>query len=186
MVLEANKQYHAINKYIISFINDSSCPSAAQKEQLIAEWKTCAGAKLKTQMHKSVTKTPKRVVSKYLFFCEDERPKIRAEHPELEVRELTCILGERWREFLKNPDPVRMANYEEKFTADKKRYEEEKKECEGELPIVPEKSKKTHRSAYLTYCSERRKTEPKITMKELSVGWARVKENPEELALYQP
>lgn len=186
MVLEANKQYHAINKYIVAFINEASCLSAAQKEQLIGEWKTSSGAKLKTQMHKSVTKTPKRVVSKYLFFCEDERPKILAENPSLGIRDCTCILGKRWHEFQKNPDPQRMTIYEERFIADKKRYEEEKKECEGELSIVPEKAKKTHKSAYLTYCSERRKTEPKITMKELSVGWAKVKENPEELSLYQP
>lgn len=186
MVLEANKQFHAINKYIIAFINESTCLMAAQKEQLISEWKASSGAKLKTQMHKSVTKTPKRVVSKYLFFCEDERPKILAENPSLGIRECTCILGKRWHEFQQNPDPERMAIYEEKFAADKKRYDDEKRACEGDVPIVPEKTRKTHKSAYLNYCSERRKTDPKITMKELSIGWAKVKENPEQLAMYAP
>lgn len=186
MVLEANKQYHAINKYIITFINTLNVLDPVQKEQITAEWKASAGSKLKTQMHKSVTKAPKRVVSKYLYFCEDERPKIRTEFPELKIRECTCILGKRWHEFQQNPDPIRMAKYEEKFAADKKRYEAEKKECEGELSIVPEKSKKKNQSAYLTYCAEKRKINPKITMSELGAGWKLVKEVPEELAMYKP
>ena len=184
MVLEANKQYQAINKYLIGFINEASCISQEQKEQLIAEWKTASGAKLKQQMHKSVTKTPKKVTSKYLHFCADERKKIIAENPSMKIKDCTCILGKRWHEFLENPDPERMALYQEKFEADKKRYEAEKKACEGDVPIVPEQPKKKNRSSYLNYCAERRKTEPKITMKELSIGWAKVKEDPEQLALY--
>jgi hypothetical protein len=186
MVLEANKQYHAINKYIIAFINNATCLSVDQKEQLVSEWKTSSGAKLKTQMHKSVTKTPKRVVSKYLFFCEDERPKILQENPGIGIRDCTCLLGKRWAEFQQNPDPARMAVYEEKFATDKKRYDNEKRACEGDVPFIPEKAKKTHKSAYLNYCTERRKIEPKITMKDLSIGWAKVKEDPEKLALYAP
>ena len=184
MVLEANKQYHAVNKYIINFINEAKCLTLEQKENLITEWKSTSGAKLKTHMHKSVTKTPKRVVSKYLYFCEEERKKIMEENPEITIRECTCILGQRWKEFQQNPDPVRMSVYTEKFEADKRRYEEEKRLYEGEIPLVPATKPKPYKSTYLNYCAARRKTEPKISMKELSIGWASVKLNQEELALY--
>jgi hypothetical protein len=137
-------------------------------------------------MHKSAKKIPKRVVSKYLYFCEDERPKIIAENPHLSIRECTCILGRRWREFRDNPDPERSAKYADKFEADKKRYEDEKRECEVPRPLVPEKERKRNQSAYLNYCADRRKLKPKISMKELSVGWAAVKLDQEALSLYTP
>lgn len=182
MVLEANKQYHAVKKYLVAFINNSTSLTQEQKDALIEEWRANSGAKLKAQMHKSATKTPRRVISKYLFFCEDERPKVRAENPTLSISECTCILGRRWQEFQANPDPERMAVYTARFDADKKRYEDEKKSCGSGVSIVQEK--KTHKSAYLAYCAERRKTEPKISMKDLSDGWAKVKENPDIYAIY--
>lgn len=167
------------------FINESVCLSQEQKTLLLAEWKSTSGAKLKTQMHKSVVKTPKRVVSKYLYFCEEERPKILAENKGMGIHECTCILGKRWRDFQENPDPVRMARYVEKFEADKKRYDEEKKACEGEISCVPEKAKKPHKlTPFLRYCAERRKHEPKILLKELGGSWAKIKANPEEFARY--
>jgi len=183
MVLQANKQFHSINKYIISFITDATSLNDEQKEALVNEWKTSAGSKLKTTMHKSVTKTPTRVVSKYLYFCSDERGKILADNPGINIKECTCMLGRAWREFQANPDPERMDKYTKLFEADKARFEAEKKELVGDVPV---KEKKRCKSAYLNYCSKRREENPKITIKELSASWAKVKLNPNELALYAP
>jgi len=187
MVLEANKQYHAVNKYIIAFINNSKSLSDEVKTALISEWKNTSGAKLKTTMHKSHTKTPRRRISSYLYFCADERAKIKMENPSLNIEQCTCLLGQRWREFQQNPDPIRMATYIAKADADKKRYEDEKKLYEGdEVPLCIDAPVKRQRSAYLNYCAARRAVEPKISMKLLGAGWALVKANPAELALYSP
>lgn len=186
MVLKENKQYHEINKYIIAFINNCQSLSKEQKSQVVSEWKNVFGSKLKSKMYKCNTRVPRRRISTYLYFCEDERIKIRQENPSLSIRECTCILGQRWREFQQNPDPDRLAKYTAKSEADKQRYEEEKIACAGELSIIPEIEKKRPKSAYLNYCAAQRAIDSKISMKNLSIGWKAIKENPDELAFYKP
>uniref|UniRef100_A0A5K3EW38 HMG box domain-containing protein n=1 Tax=Mesocestoides corti TaxID=53468 RepID=A0A5K3EW38_MESCO len=62
---------------------------------------------------------PKRSLSAFFFFCDEHRPKIRAEHPEWKVSEIAKELGRRWEECT-NKSP-----YELQAQNDKLRYEED-------------------------------------------------------------
>lgn len=40
---------------------------------------------------------PKRSCGAFIFFCSEERPKLKAEMPDIKLAEMNTILGERWR-----------------------------------------------------------------------------------------
>lgn len=61
---------------------------------------------------------PKRALSAFFFFCDQERPKIRAAHPEWRVSDIAKELGRLWDEC---SDKV---PFERQAQADKLRYEE--------------------------------------------------------------
>jgi hypothetical protein len=125
-------------------------------------------------MHRTEEKPPKRVVSKYLYFCQDERLKIMAENPSLSIRECTCELGRRWKDFQESDtteDRERMNRYQILFDADKKRYDDAK----ANQPQRSVETRKKPTSAYLNFCADQRSTNPKISLKELSVKWAEIK-----------
>jgi hypothetical protein len=179
MVLEENIRYNLVNNFVINFITETITDEKI-KENILDEWKL-RNNKLKSALRKADSHPPKRIVSKYLYFCDDERPKIKAEHSEkINIKDVTRELGKRWREFLNNPDPERMTKYTELFEADKKRYDEAKNA--NKLTTTIPKKKNT--SAYINFCTEMRSNNPKINLKELSVEWAKVKSNPIELSKY--
>jgi len=65
---------------------------------------------------------PKRGLSAYMFFANDNRDKVREDNPGIKFGEVGKILGEKWKELTdKEKGP-----YEAKAAADKKRYEKEK------------------------------------------------------------
>ncbi|TKA26111.1 Non-histone chromosomal protein 6 [Salinomyces thailandicus] len=65
---------------------------------------------------------PKRGLSAYMFFANDQREKVREENPGIKFGEVGKVLGERW----KGLNEKQKAPYDAKAAADKKRYEEEK------------------------------------------------------------
>ncbi|GIK01590.1 non-histone chromosomal protein 6 [Aspergillus viridinutans] len=65
---------------------------------------------------------PKRGLSAYMFFANDNRDKVREENPGISFGQVGKMLGERWKA-LSDTD---RRPYEEKAAADKKRYEDEK------------------------------------------------------------
>ncbi|KAK5009611.1 Non-histone chromosomal protein 6 [Elasticomyces elasticus] len=75
---------------------------------------------------------PKRGLSAYMFFANDQRDKVRDENPGIkfgfiadatpDAGEVGKMLGERW----KSLSDKQKTPYEAKAAADKKRYEEEK------------------------------------------------------------
>ena len=81
--------------------------------------------KKRTSSKKDPSK-PKRGKSAYLFFCADERPRVKEDHPEMSPKEITTELGRRWQE-IKN-DEEAISEYVELAQDDKERYEEEMKE----------------------------------------------------------
>lgn len=178
MVLEENVRYTLVNNFVINFVTET-IKDEKIKENILEEWRL-RNNKLKSALRKNDSCHPKRIVSKYLYFCDDERSKIKAEHPEgINIKDVTRELGKRWREFLNNPDLERMNKYTELFEADKKRYDEAKNA--NKVTTTP---KKKNTSAYINFCTEMRSNQPKINLKELSVEWAKVKSNPIELAKY--
>lgn len=65
---------------------------------------------------------PKRALSAYMFFANDNRDGIRADNPGIAFGQVGKALGEKW----KTLTDAEKVPYEEKATADKKRYEDEK------------------------------------------------------------
>ena len=72
---------------------------------------------------------PKRGKSAYLFFCEEERPKVKKSLGDgVKTTEVTKELGSRWKLLsasTKKADKKRVADFEAKAAEDKKRYEDE-------------------------------------------------------------
>lgn len=67
---------------------------------------------------------PKRSLSAYMFFANEQRDIVRAENPGIAFGQIGKILGEKWKALEgKAKEP-----YEAKAATDKKRYEVEKAE----------------------------------------------------------
>lgn len=60
---------------------------------------------------------PKKALSAFFLFCNDERPKVREEFPELKVSDVAKELGKRWEQ-CKN-----RSKYEGQAQTEKARYE---------------------------------------------------------------
>jgi len=67
---------------------------------------------------------PKRGLSAYMFFANDNRDKVREDNPGIKFGEVGKMLGEKWKELTtKDKEP-----YDKKAKEDKERYEREKAE----------------------------------------------------------
>lgn len=65
---------------------------------------------------------PKRGLSAYMFFANEQRDKVREDNPGIKFGDVGKMLGEKWKEL----DAKQRAPYDAKAAADKKRYEDEK------------------------------------------------------------
>ena len=119
----------------------------------------------------------------YIFFCQDERAKIKEAQPALKNGQIMKILGSHWRS-IKNTEEGKI--YHEKNKQDKKRYEEE---CEAAPDMETNKTnmtkhKKKGRSVYHCWAHKYRaiyKAEGLSTTdvrEKLKVEWAKFKSNP--------
>ena len=82
----------------------------------------------------------KKNKSAYIFFCEDVRPIVKAENPDMSAKDIIRELANRWKD-AKNDSEI-FESYKEKEIADKERYAQEK-ESESENDSENEsKSKK--------------------------------------------
>ena len=64
------------------------------------------------ELEKRRNKTPSKL-SSYFLFCEDERPIVKKEFPNMKTKKVTAECGRRWND-LKINDPERYKNYVEK------------------------------------------------------------------------
>ena len=148
--------------------------------------------KEKMPRKKKAAGEPKKGKSAYIFFCADERLKLKEEQlkeeqPEMLAKEILAELGARWKLF-KDKNPQGVKKYEEMAANDKKRYEEEMKNyvpvaADEENPVA-EKTKKTKKtkaagepkkgkSAYIFFCADERallkEEKPEMPAKEVLV-----------------
>ncbi|KAL2684021.1 nucleosome binding protein [Phyllosticta citricarpa] len=65
---------------------------------------------------------PKRGLSAYMFFANEQREKVREDNPGIKFGEVGKLLGEKWKALSEK----QRAPYEKKAADDKKRYEDEK------------------------------------------------------------
>ena len=78
--------------------------------------------KKRSTRRKKDPNAPKRALSAYMFFANENRDIVRSENPDVSFGQIGRLLGERWK-------PLSAADkepYEAKAAADKKRYESEK------------------------------------------------------------
>ncbi|KAK3394625.1 Non-histone chromosomal protein 6 [Podospora didyma] len=78
--------------------------------------------KEKTRRAKKDPNAPKRGLSAYMFFANEQRDNVREENPGVSFGQVGKILGERWKAL----SDKQRTPYEAKAAADKKRYEDEK------------------------------------------------------------
>jgi hypothetical protein len=76
----------------------------------------------KKQKKKKDTNAPKRGLSAYMFFANEQRENVRAENPGIGFGQVGKVLGERWKAL----SDKQRTPYEAKAAADKKRYEDQK------------------------------------------------------------
>jgi len=94
----------------------------------------------KKRRHTKDPNAPKRSLSAFFWFCNDERPKVKGMNPEYGVGEIAKELGRLWSE----ADPDVKRKYEAMAERDKARYEREmtaykkKGKVEAAPPPVPE------------------------------------------------
>lgn len=100
---------------------------------------------------------PKRGKSSYIYFCLENRDKIKKKNPEMDAKDLTKELGRMWREDVSDEEKAKYVKMSEK---DKSRYEKEK---ETYVPSenVSKKKKNTGPkralSPYIFFCKDYRK-----------------------------
>jgi hypothetical protein len=84
--------------------------------------KSRSGKAEKKTRQKKDPNAPKRGLSAYMFFANEQRDNVREENPGVSFGQVGKILGERWKAL----SDKQRAPYEAKAAADKKRYEDEK------------------------------------------------------------
>ncbi|GJN68538.1 HMG box-containing protein [Purpureocillium lilacinum] len=86
------------------------------------------GAKEVKRRGKKDPNAPKRGLSAYMFFANEQRENVREENPGITFGQVGKLLGERWKAL----NDKQRAPYEAKAAADKKRYEDEKQAYNAE------------------------------------------------------
>ncbi|KAK4155355.1 high mobility group box domain-containing protein [Chaetomidium leptoderma] len=102
-------------------------PKAATKRAGRGEKKTRA---------KKDPNAPKRGLSAYMFFANEQRDNVREENPGVSFGQVGKLLGERWKALTEK----QRAPYEAKAAADKKRYEDEKQAYNAQADAEEEES----------------------------------------------
>lgn len=80
--------------------------------------------KKKATRKKKDPDAPKRSLSAYMFFANENRDIVRAENPGISFGQVGKLLGEKWKALSADEKTP----YETKAATDKKRYEKEKAE----------------------------------------------------------
>lgn len=75
---------------------------------------------------------PKRPLSAFFWFCNDERPKVKATMPDSTVGDVAKELGRRWNECTED----QKSKFEALAAKDKARYEKELKAYKAGKPVV--------------------------------------------------
>jgi len=86
------------------------------------EAKTKRASKPRVEKKKKDPNAPKRGLSAYMFFANEQRENVREENPGISFGQVGKVLGERWKAL----NDKQRTPYEAKAAQDKKRYEDEK------------------------------------------------------------
>lgn len=101
--------------------HDLATGDKARYEKDMSSYSPPEGTKSgKRKRGKKDPNAPKRALSAFFWFCNDERPKVRAIGPNLPVGDVAKELGKRWA--LVEPDAKK--RYEQLAAKDKERYQQ--------------------------------------------------------------
>jgi hypothetical protein len=125
-----------INKFVLEFIeinknneNIDEIWMSKKNQQLLLKTLKKNNVKIKDP------DKPKRGKSAFLFFCEENRKKIKKKHPEMSVKEIVSKLGIDWQT-LKDTSSDEIDRYEQMSIKDRNRY---KNEMRTYIPILSRK-----------------------------------------------
>jgi len=85
----------------------------------------------KTKRKKKDPNAPKRPLSAFFLFCADERPAVKAAHPEYSVGDVAKEMGERWAKV----DATAKSKYEASAAVEKTRYEKDMANFKAGRPV---------------------------------------------------
>lgn len=177
MVKKENKAYHVANRHVLQFLKGKG---GTMEQELVHAWTSKLNLnKFKTKMKhvNNDEELPVRPKSRYIFYCDVMRPIIQQELRDkgetvINNKDVTCIMGQRWKLFELNPDPVLNQKITLLAEQDSLRYKNEKES-------VVKTSSNHYKSPYLYFCMDKRQRNATITMKELSVQWKALKTDDE-------
>ena len=102
---------------------------------------------------------PKRGKASYIFFCVENREKVKQSNPDMEAKDIIKELGRIWRSEVSEKDKLR---YNNMSVQDKSRYEEESKDYVPPPDLVSSNGKKKRSgpkrglTAYIFFCKDAR------------------------------
>jgi hypothetical protein len=193
--------YKTLSKHVVEFISEYG------NDDMLKQWNDNETKFKKLFKQKDTKKAkggPKKSKSSYMFFCDDERQKLKTENLDLSNKEIISTLAARWKTFKEDPKNVsRLEHYTKLAEQDKQRYETERENYVPEVSSeegVKKKRKKSNsdvkknKSSYMFFCAEERskiiESMPELNNKqiitELGSRWKTLKEsNPGEVARYE-
>merc|ERR1712088_113168 len=119
---------------------------------------------------------PKKPLSAYFLFSQDERLKVKAENPEYSITEVAKELGRRWASI----DPALKSQYEQRYQESRRQYEQAMTAYKPQKKKKDPNAPKQPLSAYFIFSSEERQKVKAIhpnysireVAKELGRRWA--------------
>ena len=165
----------SINNFVKTFLSSDnvtveSWSSQSNQKQL----RSVLSGKEPKKQKQDKTEKPKKSKSSYLYFCANERSKIREQFPEMSSVDVTVLLGKRWKELkVDNTRSTELSKYEKLASSDNERYKKEKQAVSKKTIDKPKKAK----SAYLLFCEQMRPVvkvdHPNMKAKEIIVELGR-------------
>ncbi|ESP01822.1 hypothetical protein LOTGIDRAFT_200052 [Lottia gigantea] len=121
---------------------DLALKDKSRYEKEMANYAPAGGVPGSRKRNKKDPKAPKRALSAFFFFCNEERPKVKAIYPNYTIGEVAKELGKRWEHCGEKK------RFEEMTEKDKVRYQKEmaayksggsmaKKSRPAEKPVEP-------------------------------------------------
>lgn len=125
----------------------------------------------KIKMKKKVKKdknAPKKSESAYILFCKDYRNFMKEKHPDLNNKEITSALGEKWQHY-KDTNSKKIKIYFEKASKLKKEYDEKMIEYKkSNNLIIEERPKKAFYYFRIAKLDEIQKSNPDKSKKDIN------------------
>lgn len=153
MVLLTSSIVRVTSDFVVKFLNENVLDHNVRKD-IVDRWLDQKNEKAMRDCvdGKCFSRNPPRVVSKYLYFCDDERRVLldeinRGLIPNMNIRELTKELGRRWQKFVSETNGLetkscsdqsirnRIQAINDAYEKDKERYYRQKNEyiCDADL-----------------------------------------------------